>query len=433
MKKIIALLLTLTMIFTLGLFTASAEEGLTGEFTVLHFNNESDTSGTSFGFWTAAKAFEAANPGVTIHYEFVAHDDYEAYINTLMAGDSLPDVFLIKGDLVSTMADGDLIYPEETTIQEDADWYSQYVDGAFSDGSYNGVGYTVPFQIQANCVVVYNKAIFEECGVEKFPETYDELLADIPLFLAKGYTPIGLGNGGQWLAPSCLLNTFCYRYVDNTWFSSLRNGEGAAWTDDAIVKALTDFQNLAIAGAFNEDMNSLDQDGMYQLYYNQKCAMMINGAWMIGELTTNCPEDVLANTGVALMPAVADGLNGNKNVAGGAGWGWTVNKSVTGDNYAAVQAFVKAITTGDYADKALEMGFFSAAQTSEVDESKLATVFKDYWTVEKTMNFLPIWDVVLPASFGSGEYYASTQELLINAITPQEMAQRLQDAWEAAQ
>lgn len=432
MKKLVSLMLTLAMIFSLGLLTATAEEGLTGTFTVLHFNNENDTSGTAYGFWTAAKAFEAANPGVTINYEFVAHDDYEAYINTLMAGDSLPDVFLIKGDLVSTMAEGDLIYAQEPAIQEDADWYAQYADGAFSDGSYNGIGYTVPFQIQANCVVVYNKAIFQECGVETFPETYAELLAVLPKFIEKGYTPIGMGNGGQWLAPSCVLNTFCYRYVDGTWFDSLRNGEGAMWTDDAIVNALTDFQNLALNGAFNEDMNSIDQDGMYQLYYNQKCAMMINGAWMIGELTTNCPEEILANTGVALMPAVDGGLNGNSNVAGGAGWGWTVNKAVTDDNYAAVQAFLKAITTGDYADKALEMGFFSAAKTSTVDESKLAQVFKDYWTVEKTMTFLPIWDVVLPASFGSGEYYASTQELLINAITPQEMAQRLQEAWEAA-
>lgn len=430
MKKVISLLLTITLVFTLGLAFASAEgSSLTGEFTVLHFNNEADTAGTSYGFWQAAKAFEAANPGVTINYEFVAHDDYEAYINTLMAGDSLPDVYLIKGDLVSTMADADIIYPEESIIQEDADWYAQYVPGAFSDGS----GYTVPFQVQANCVVVYNQAIFDECGVDSFPATYDELLADIPKFLEKGYTPIGLGNGGQWLAPSCLLNTFCYRYVDDTWFSSLRNGEGAAWTDDTIVNALTDFQNLALAGAFNEDMNSLDQDGMYQLYYNQKCAMIINGAWMIGEMTTNCPEELRASTHVALMPAVEGGLGGTSNTAGGAGWGWTVNKSVTGDNYDAVQAFLKAITTGDYANNALSMGFFSAANTSEVDESTLDPIFVEYWKLEETMNFLPIWDVVLPASFGSGEYYASTQELLINAVSPTDMAQRLQDAWEAAQ
>lgn len=428
MKKFLSLMLAIVMVLSLGLVSASAEEGLTGEFTVLHFNNEADTSGTSYGFWQAAKAFEAANPGVTIHYEFVAHDDYEAYINTLMAGSSLPDVFLIKGDLVSTMADGDLIYAEEPMIQQDADWYGQYVGGAFDDGSYNGVGYTVPFQMQANCVVVYNQKIFDECGVEKFPETYAELVEDLPKFIEKGYTPIGLGNGGQWLAPSCLLNTFCYRYVDGEWFESLRSDSGAKWTDEAIVKALTDFQALATAGAFNADMNSIDQDGMYQLYYNQKCAMMINGAWMVGEVMSNCPADVAADTHVALMP----GDSGNKNVAAGAGWGWTVNKSVSEENLPAVQAFLKAITTGDYADKALGMGFFSAANTTSVDESALNPLFKEYWDIEKTMNFLPIWDVVLPASFGSGEYYASTQELLIGAITPEEMAQRLQDAWEMA-
>ena len=433
MKKIISLLMVLAMVFTLGLVSANADEGLTGEFTVLHFNNEADTSGTAYGFWQAAKAFEAANPNVTIHYEFVAHDDYESYISTLMAGDSLPDVFLAKGDLVSSLAEGDLIYAEETMIKEDAEWYSQYADGAFSDGSYNGVGYTVPFQMQANCVVVYNQKIFEECGVESFPATFTELLEIIPKFLEKGYTPIGLGNGGQWLAPSCLLNTFCYRYVDNEWFSSLRAGTGAKWTDEAIVNALTDFQNLAKAGAFNSDMNSIDQDGMYQLYYNQKCAMMINGAWMIGEVMANCPADVFENTHVALMPAVEGGLGENKNTAAGAGWGWTVNKSVKDENLTAVQAFLKAITTGDYADKALEMGFFSAANTTNVNSDALNRLFKEYWEVEETMNFLPIWDVVLPASFGSGEYYASTQELLISAITPEEMAERLQEAWELAQ
>ena len=79
------------------------------------------------------------------------------------------------------------------------------------------------------------------------------------------------------------------------------------------------------------------------------------------------------------------------------------------------------------------MGFFSAATTGEVDESALDPIFVEYWKLEETMNFLPIWDVVLPASFGSGEYYASTQELLINAVSPTDMAQRLQDAWEAAQ
>ena len=432
MKKSLTLFLAIAMLLTMGLGVANAE-GLSGEFTVLHFNNEADTSGTAYGFWEAAKAFEAANPDVVIDYQFIAHDDYEAYVNTLMAGDSLPEVFLIKGDLVGSMSEGDLIYPMETLIQEDADWYGQYVNGAFNDGSYNDVGYTVPFQIQPNSVLVYNQAIFDECGIESFPETYAELLAIVAVIKEKGYIPIGLGNGGQWLAPSCVLNTFCYRFVDREWFDSLVNGEGAAWTDEAIVNALTDFQALALAGAFNDDMNSVDQDGMYQLYYNKQCAMMINGAWMVGELIAHCPEDILANTVVTLQPAVDGGLNGNKNTAGGAGWGWAVNKSATDGTLEAIEAFVEQITTGDYASNAPAMGFFSAAKAENVDEAALAPLFVQYADVLAQMDILPIWDVVLPASFGSGEYYASTQELLINAITPAEMAERLQDAWEMAQ
>lgn len=433
MKKIVSLLLALCMVCTMGILGASAEgTGLKGEFTIVHYFSESDLSGNSASFWAAAKAFTEANPDVKVNFQFIAHDDYEAYITTQMAGDSLPDLFLAKGDLISTMADGDLIYPAEDLVAADADWYGQYVDGAFSDGTYNGKGYTVPFQMQANCCVVYNQAIFDECGLT-FPKTVAELTEQIPVFIEHGYTPIGLGNNGSWLAPSCILNTFMYRYVDGTWFDSLRNGTGAAWTDEAIVKGLTDFQSIAKASAFNDTMSSLDQDGMYELYYNKKCAMMINGAWMIGSVMTNCPADVLATTHVARMPAVDGGVNEDKNVAGGAGWGWTINKKVEGDNLTAMLAFIKAVTTGDYASGALANGFFSAAKAEGVDTATLNPLFAEYASIEGDMAFLPIWDVVLPASFGSGEYYASTSELLIGAITPEEMAQRLQDAWESCQ
>ena len=431
MKKFLSLVLALIMVLSLAAFSAQAE-GLKGEFTVVHYNSESDVSGTAAAYWTAVKAFQEANPDVKINFEFIAHDDYEANLSRLIAGDSLPDVFLTKGDLVGMLADGGKIYAAEELVKEDADWYGQYLAGAFNDGTYNGTGYTIPFQMQANCVVLYNQAIFDECGVA-FPTTIQELIDLIPVFTEKGYTTIGLGNNGSWLAPSCIVNTFMYRYVDGEWFNSLREGTGAAWTDEAIVKGLTDFQAIAKAGAFNETYSSLDQDGMYELFYNKKCAMMINGAWMIGSVMGNCPADVLETTKVALLPAVEGGVNGNRNVAAGAGWGWTLNKSLEGDNLQAALAFCKAITTGDYATTALLNGFFSAAQAGEYDPAALSPLFAAYAEVEKDMAFLPIWDVVLPASFGSGEYYATTSELLLGAITPEDMAQRLQDAWEACQ
>lgn len=88
MRKLLSPVLALCMVFALAA-TASAD-GLTGEFTMVHFNNANDTMGTALGFHVVTEAFKAANPDVTISADFIAHDDYEAYITTLMAGALCP-------------------------------------------------------------------------------------------------------------------------------------------------------------------------------------------------------------------------------------------------------------------------------------------------------------------------------------------------------
>lgn len=44
-----------------------------------------------------------------------------------------------------------------------------------------------------------NKGIFTDCGIQKLPETFDELVAAVKAIKAKGYTPIGAAGKGQWL------------------------------------------------------------------------------------------------------------------------------------------------------------------------------------------------------------------------------------------
>ena len=57
--------------------------------------------------------------------------------------------------------------------------------------------------------------------------------------------------------------------------------------------------------------------------------------------------------------------SGALSVGAGAGWNYVINSRVEGDDLKAVLAFLKAITTGEYADDALQQGFISAAKTSE--------------------------------------------------------------------
>lgn len=429
MKKrtvILTMAMAMTMIFGT---TAMAEEGLSGKFTLFHFHEE-DGGGTSKAFWNAAHKFMEENPNVEIDFQFADSNNYQEKLTALMAGDELPDIWLTKGDMLPTFADAEVIQAADQYISADEDWAAAYVDGAFADTTYDGTQWGVPFQMQANCIGVYNQAIFEECGIDGWPETWTELLEDCAKIKEAGYTPIAMGNKDQWLAESAVFNTYAYKYIDQDWFNSLANNEGAKFTDEAFVRALEGFQN--IAQYFNDDMNSINQDEMYSLYYDKKAAMYFNGAWSVGTMIQNCPEDVLATTHVGLMPAV-EGESGTKyDTAAGAGWNYVINTSVQDENLTAALAFLKAVTTGEYADDALQQGFISAAKTSDdLDMSSLAPLFAEYYELAAQMNNCSIFDCVLPAEVGSGVLYADTQQLIAGSMTAEDMAADCQATLEA--
>lgn len=428
-KRVVVLATAMTAAMIFGTTAMAKEGGLSGKFSLFHFG-EKDGGGTSKAFWNAVEKFQAANPDVEIDFQFTDSDNYQEKLTALMAGDELPDVWLTKGDMLPTFADAGSIQAADQYIKEDAEWADSYVEGAFTDTTYDDTAWGVPFQMQANCIGVYNQAIFEECGIDGWPETWTELLEDCAKIKEAGYTPIAMGNKDQWLAESAVFNTYAYKYIDQDWFNSLANNEGAKFTDEKFVKALEGFQN--IAQYFNEDMNSINQDEMFALYYDKKAAMFFDGAWSVGTMIQNCPEDVLATTHVGLMPAV-EGESGTKyDTAAGAGWNYVINSRVEGDDLKAVLAFLKAITTGEYADDALQQGFISAAKTSEnADMSTLAPLFAEYYDLAAQMNNCSIFDCVLPAEVGSGVLYADTQQLIAGSMTPEDMAADCQAALEA--
>ena len=95
-------------------------------------------------------------------------------------------------------------------------------------------------------------------------------------------------------------------------------------------------------------------------------------------------------------------------------------------------AFLKAVTTGEYADDALQQGFISAAKTSDdLDKSTLAPLFAEYYELAAQMNNCSIFDCVLPAEVGSGVLYADTQQLIAGSMTAENRAADCQSALEA--
>ena len=58
--------------------------------------------------------------------------------------------------------------------------------------------YALPNELNVDAIF-YNKALFEKAGIEKVPETMDELYDAIDKLNAAGITPFGVGGKNTWV------------------------------------------------------------------------------------------------------------------------------------------------------------------------------------------------------------------------------------------
>lgn len=188
MKKISALVLALVMMVSL------AACGQTKKDTPDNSNSssgvESNTSQTAtdgdvtITFWhgyTPQKAekldemiaeYQEENPGVTIQPKFVAEgEEMLTKVQTAVLSNQQPDLLwgypTWTGPLVST---GKLL-PVDDMIGDIQDDISK---GLWDVGKYDGKFYSVPIEA-GTLLLVYNQDMFDEVGITKAPETWEEL------------------------------------------------------------------------------------------------------------------------------------------------------------------------------------------------------------------------------------------------------------------
>lgn len=194
MKKILALLLALTMVFALcacgGSSAPAAEapaaeapaaeapaaEAPAGDEIVLDViicqygpnTNEwflgSGMNGTNF-----VDKFEAENPGVKLNLEVVSWNDVYTVVDTRIASGNAPDILNI--DVFANYANEGLLMPVSEYCPDELfnDFFPSFIDQSVIDG----VCWAVPDLASARALF-YNVDMFEEVGVE-VPTTWAEL------------------------------------------------------------------------------------------------------------------------------------------------------------------------------------------------------------------------------------------------------------------
>lgn len=240
-------------------------------------------------FTALIQKFETKYPNVKVEYITVPAPDFNTKLQTMIAGNTQPDVFYLSPENVMPWASSDLLYDmteyvKNNELFDEENIWKKAMDMYRYDGEIPGQGsiYGLPKDI-GPFALAYNKDLFEAAGIPDpdpdVPWTWDEFEANAEK-LTKGE-----GNDKQY-------GSAMYSLESAVW------SNGADWLDETKTKVTIDdpkfteamqwVADLALVKGVtpsNEEESSL---GSFQRWMEGKIGMMGIGPWSQAQFWAEC-------------------------------------------------------------------------------------------------------------------------------------------------
>ena len=444
-KQVLSTVLATAMIASLGVTASAAtdvaanELAYKGELEIMHYSTseESEGNGGSDGFRTVLAAWDEAHPDITLNQNVLANAEYKTQIATLAAAGDLPDVFLLQGMNTKDWAKQGLIMDLTDTIKA-SPYYNDYVQNYFTPFTDGDSVYGYPVLTGGTCtVVIYDKAMWKEAGYDAFPTTWEDVEKAAEYFNGQGITTVAFGNGGKWQANSDFLSTLGNRYTGPDWFLSLINKDGAAFTDEAFVKALKETQHLFNeTDIFNEDFNAVTNEDAREYYISGDAAAFIGGNWdesYIWATLKESDEEKWNNMGFAVLPQPADATEAPNSQNIGLGYAVAINSKLADDpdKLAAAIDLAQEVTGPAFASYVAEnYALGGLTKVGDVDLSSFDQITQDFYNysyvdtepceIYDSYITNAVWDVL----------NTDLQTMMNGEISPEDVAANAQKAYE---
>ena len=446
-KKVMAIALAAATVSSMmGASVASAATDVAqsdlaykGDLEIMHYSTseESEGNGGSDGFRTVLAAWNDTHPDINLNENVLANAEYKTQIATLAAADNLPDVFLLQGMNTKAWAEQGLVMDLTDTIKA-SPYYDQYDQDYFTPFKDGDKIYGFPVLTGGTCtVVIYDKAMWKEAGYDQFPSTWEDVEKASEYFKEQGIDTVAFGNGGKWQANSDFISTLGDRYTGRDWFQSLIDKSGAAFTDEAFVKALAETQHLFTeTDIFNEDYNSVTNEDAREYYISGDAAAFIGGNWdesYIAATLKDSDEEKFNNIGFAVLPQPADATEDPDSQNIGLGYAVAINPKVADDpdKLAAAIDLAQEVTGPAFSTYVAEnYALGGLTKTDDVDLSKFDQITQDFYNysyVDTTKCEIydsyinsAVWDVL----------NTDLQTMMNGEMTPEEVAENAQKAYE---
>ena len=391
MKKLLAILLALTMVFALVACgsTATTTETATTETTettetetaeATEATEASETTETAepveitlwtypIGGWGNAETvdtliadFEAANPGITVTVEYLDYTNGDDQVNTALEGGAAPDLIMEGPErLVANWgAKGYMVDLSDMWDDTDKAEVNASCVSACFDAS--GACYEYPLVMTAHCMAI-NYTAFQEAGVDQYVDIENHT------WTTEDFINAVNGLYAYYSEPVC--DVYCSgqggdqgtrALVNNLYGGTFTNAEHTAYTADSEenIKALELLQSLD--GVY---FNAAENGGEEITAFRQGLLKMAF-CWNIAQQLNSDNNDAgLTNDGDEIVFMSFPSETGESQLCGGI-WGFGIFNNGDDARIEAAKTFIKYFADGEGTEAAVKAAnYFAVRDTAE--------------------------------------------------------------------
>ncbi len=371
-----------------------------------------------------AKAYEAANPGTKVQFDFLDDTSFKSKLPTLLQSSARPDAFFTwTGGVFYEQAKAGVLKDISVDFT-DAD-RKNYSPSGIQSMSHDGKLYGVPMYA-ASVVLWYNKALVEKAGVDpKAIKNWEDLLAASKKIQGAGIVPIVMGGKDKW--PIALFyGQLAARIAGTDGVAAADKGENEGFNNPAFVQAGEALKQLADLKPFQPGYMDTTQPKAAGLFGDGKGAFYLAGNFLVGAQAQNSAsgKGLGDDLDFITFPAVDGGKGDPADTFGGVN-GWLVTK----DAGKSTVDFLKFLTNNKNQTEGGRLKIWLPIGTdaqSGIADPRLRRIAEG---LSKAPHHQLYLDQMLGASVGAALNDAAAQ-IVTGDISPEEAAALVEEARE---
>lgn len=374
-------------------------------------------------FEELAEEFESTHENVDIVIENVGDPGYKSKLKVMLGADEAPDIFFSwSGEFGQKFARAGSVLDLSKYYDEDSQWKDSFIPASLVPFEYESGIYGVPVRVDCK-MMVYNKALFDQYGVQ-VPTTWDEFLDVCQTFKDAGLIPLALGNQDPWA--SChYISTFNGMCVPQDIREKDYNYKTGEFTDPGYVQALDMLKELNDKGYFTPNTNAMDFDIARNDFFIGKAAMTYMQSIEFGR----CAENNV-DAGVFTIPAPAD-ARGNTHLITGSPDGFMISSKCKNPELAV--EFLKLMTSPKWQERMItQLSSPASIQNVHNRDNSSEVMLLAVEECKKADGFVNWLDSDIHSKIAE-VYVPGLQEVLANSVTPDGLMAKVAEAAAAVQ